>query len=408
MAGLDRYGVILRTRYVPRLLTSSLVGRMPIGIDSLAIVLFIRGETGSFASAGAVAAAFAAGGALFAPVQGRLIDHHGQRAVLLPIMVVHAVALALLVAAGLAGAPIPLVMLLALTAGAAIPPLSAVLRLLWPSLLDGREDLLTTAYATDAVAIELMFIVGPLITAACVAFLSPQAAIAVAIACVLIGTVVFVTTPPSRAWRPSPHAGSHGVLGALVSPGVRTIVLTVVPIGFAFGSIEVAFPAYAHDEATPAFAGALIATWSLGSAIGGVAWGAIGEDFELRGSYLVLTAVLALGMLPLALATAPWVMLLCTIPAGLGVAPVIAAGNQLISRVAPPGAMTEAFLWPTMSLVIGVAAGNAVSGTLSQHAGWRWAIGAGVLVALLGTVVANVRRATLDGAVRERPSPETA
>ncbi len=405
MSAVGRYGGVLRTRYVPRLLVSSMFGRMPIGIDSLALVLFVRERTGSFVAAGITAASFAAGGALFAPVQGRLVDRHGQRKILLPLTLFHAAALLAVVSAGLLGAPIGLVAGFAFIAGAAIPPISAVLRLLWPALLPAdRPELLTTAYALDAVLIEFVFVFGPLITAFCVAVFSPQAAILVAIVCVLGGTLAFVTSRPSREWKPSPHAGSHGPWGALSAPGLRTIVLTVIPLGFGFGSIEVALPAFARANGSPGLAGLYIAVWSLGSAAGGLTWGAIGENVELRRGYLVLTGLVAVGFLPLAAASSPEVMLVLLVPAGLCIAPMIAAGNQLISRVAPEGALTEAYTWPTLSLVIGVAIGNAVAGVLSEHVGWEAAMLAAAGVAFAGTIIANVRRETLRGAMRERPA----
>src|SRR5919107_185065 len=54
-----RYLQILRTPHVARLFAASLLARLPIGINGLAIVLLLRAETGSFSVAGATAGAFA-------------------------------------------------------------------------------------------------------------------------------------------------------------------------------------------------------------------------------------------------------------------------------------------------------------------------------------------------------------
>ena len=51
MSAVDRYARVLRAPDVARLLGAAVLARMPIGIDSLAIVLFTRAETGSFAAA---------------------------------------------------------------------------------------------------------------------------------------------------------------------------------------------------------------------------------------------------------------------------------------------------------------------------------------------------------------------
>ena len=48
MIGGERYARVLRAPDVVRLLGAAVLARMPLGIDSLAIVLFVRAETGSF------------------------------------------------------------------------------------------------------------------------------------------------------------------------------------------------------------------------------------------------------------------------------------------------------------------------------------------------------------------------
>jgi hypothetical protein len=42
-----RYARVLRTPHVLPIMAAALVARLPIGIDSLAIVLFLRDRTGS-------------------------------------------------------------------------------------------------------------------------------------------------------------------------------------------------------------------------------------------------------------------------------------------------------------------------------------------------------------------------
>jgi MFS family permease len=97
------YARILRTPGVAVIVLATLIGRMPIGISGLAILLFVREVTGSFASAGLCAGALALGSALGAPLQGRLIDRRGVQ-MLLPLAIVHAAGLLVVWAAGEAGA----------------------------------------------------------------------------------------------------------------------------------------------------------------------------------------------------------------------------------------------------------------------------------------------------------------
>ena len=57
---------------------------------TIGIVLLVQHTTGSYGSAGAVAAVTGVSMALFAPQSGKLADRFGQRAVLLPGVLVHA------------------------------------------------------------------------------------------------------------------------------------------------------------------------------------------------------------------------------------------------------------------------------------------------------------------------------
>src|SRR3954471_7559401 len=131
MRGRGRYARILGTPHVSSLLVAALIARLPIGIDSIAIVLFLRQRTGSYAAAGIVSAAFALGGGAGAPLSGRLIDRFRQPRALVPLALRHAAGLAALVGLPLAGASVAVLVVVGLPAGRAIPPISATLRPLW-------------------------------------------------------------------------------------------------------------------------------------------------------------------------------------------------------------------------------------------------------------------------------------
>ncbi len=389
------YAAVLRVPHVAALIAATLLARFPIGINALAIILYLRAERGSFAVAGAVAGALAAGSGVGAPIQGRLVDAFGQRRVLVPLGIVHAGALGALVVGTEAGAPAAALFACGLLAGFAIPPTSSVLRSMWPSLLRERPELLQPAYALDSVLIELIFVLGPLLTAAVATVLEPQAALVVSAASVVVGTVAFTALPPSRAMRPDPHRPRAGALGALASPGVRTLVLTSLPAGVAIGICEVALPAFGDAYGAAATAGILLAVWSLGSAAGGLVYGALPNRPPLDRVHLAVAALLPLGLLPLAAAPSVAVMALLVIPAGMFIAPLLATRNELVGWVAPEGSRTEAYTWPVTAFVGGIAVGSAVAGAIVEAASWRTAFVVAGAVAAVGTVVAVARRGTI-------------
>ncbi len=59
------------------LITSTMITRLPFAINGLAVILFLRAETGSFATAGLAAGALALGAGIGAPLAGRLVDRRG-------------------------------------------------------------------------------------------------------------------------------------------------------------------------------------------------------------------------------------------------------------------------------------------------------------------------------------------
>jgi MFS family permease len=388
------YAAVLRAPHVAALIAATLLARFPIGINALAVVLYLRERTGSFAVAGAVAGSLAAGSGIGAPVQGRLVDSFGQRRVLVPLGVVHAAALGALVATAEADAATAVLVLCGLLAGFAIPPTSSVLRSMWPMLLKDRPRLLQPAYALDSVLIELIFILGPLLTGLLTAVVSPQAALGVSAVSVIAGTLAFTALPPSRDWRPEREARA-GLLGALGSPGVRSLVLVSLPAGVGIGICEVALPAFTDAEGSRELAGVLLAVWSLGSAGGGLIYGALPNRPPLDLVHLAVAALLPLSFVPMAFAPSIAAMAFIVIPAGMFIAPLLATRNELVGRVAPAGARTEAYTWPVTAFVGGISVGAALAGVIVEGPGWEAAFLIAAGCAATGAVLAVTRRHTL-------------
>ena len=389
------YARILRTPGVAVIVFATLVGRMPIGISGLAILLFVREVTGSFASAGLCAGALALGSALGAPLQGRLIDRRGVHT-LLPLACVHAAGLLAVLAAGEAGAGTAVLAGASLLAGAATPPVSSVLRSRWPYLLAEQPQLIPGAFALDSVMIELIFVTGPLVTTLVVATVGPQYALVVSAACAVAGVLLLLG---GLRGRPGPQRTADGSralgLGALAAPGLRTLVLASVPVGFTLGTIEVVLPAFSADEGARELAGVLLAVWSCASGVGGLAWGVLGTRVPLIEAHLRFAWLLPLAVAPLLLAGSPVSMAPLAILAGLPIAPLIASRNQLVERVAPAGTSTEAFTWPLTALVAGVAVGAATAGSVIEASSWAGGVVVAIAVGLVGAAVVVARRGTL-------------
>ncbi len=380
---------------MPRVVASVLIGRLPIGIFSLAIVLLVREETHSFAQAGVASAAWALGAGVVAPLQGRLVDRFGQPAVLIPSTLVNAGAVAAVVIGARAGAPTWVLALFAWLGGAALPPLGACMRSIWASTFVEDASARSVAYTFESMVAELFYIVGPAITTLLIAISSPSAALLLAIGLSAAGTLAFATGALSRGWR-SEEPSERSRAGALAAPGMRTLMLAIVPTGVAFGGLEVAMPAFAvaHGHAA-GIAGVLLTAMAAGSLLGGLWYGARNWRGSIVRRFVGLQALFTLGLLPLLVADSIWTMAVVMTIAGLALAPSAAAGYLLVDRVAPAGTATEATTWVMTANVVGGALGAAVGGVVAQDVGVRAALALVCVGPLLGTCVTVARRRTL-------------
>lgn len=389
------YSRILRTPGVALIVLATLIGRLPIGISGLAILLYVREVTGSFGAAGIATGALALGSALGAPLQGRVVDRRGV-GMLLPLATVHALGLLAVWAAGSLEAPAGVLAGLSLLTGAAMPPVSSVLRSRWPYLLAEQPELVPSAFALDSVLIEIVFVVGPLITTVVVATIGPEYALMVSAGCVVAGTLLLLSGLTGHPGPEPSHDGRRAYgLGALADPGLRTLVFASLPVGFALGSVEVALPAFSDAEGSKALAGVLLAVWSGASGVAGLTWGARASRFALLDAHLRFAWLLPVAIAPLALGSSPLTMCLLVVLAGLPIAPLIASRNQLVERVTPVGTATEAYTWPLTALVAGVSLGAAAAGGIVESSSWTTAVLVAAAVATMGAAVVVTRRQTL-------------
>ncbi|MFI6877965.1 MFS transporter [Streptomyces sp. NPDC050400] len=360
------YAEILRARHAMRLLTGTLVGRLPNATAAIAIVLFIRDEGGTYSLAGALAAVYGVANAIGQPVLGRLVDLRGQPKVQLPAAVLSGLAMTVFAFAGTGSLPLAYGAVAA--AGLFTPPLEGGLRALWPSVL-AREEQVHTAYAMDAIAQEVMFTVGPLLVTVCVSLWSAQAALIVLNVIGVVGALSVVVSKPSRAWRSAPREAHW--LGALRSPGLLVLLGAFLFIGLALGSITVAGVSYADGNGGDAVYGWMMAALGLGALVGGTVYGARQWSGAPEARLRWLVALLALFYVPLVLMPGPVPMVALTALAGVFLAPCIACAFIVVDRHAPQGTVTEAFSWLVTTFTVGASVGTAVAGPVVEWAGTR-------------------------------------
>ena len=372
-----------RVRY---LFGSNLVGRLPNGMGTLAITLFLRSGGASYARIGVLAAIYALATAIGGPLLGRLIDRAGQPRVLLAGATGSAAGFAVLALAG-AGRPV-LAGIAAGLAGALTPPLEPCLRSLWPDVLPDAGTV-QTAYALDAALQEVVFVAGPLLVVGIGAALSPQAALWATAGLVLLGTSLFVAAEPVRRWRAEPRLPDWA--GPLRAPALRVLLAGLFGVGLALGVINIAFVGYADAHGRNGLAGILLGANALGALCGGLTYGGRAWPGSSTSRLPLLFGLLALGYGPLAAVLPPVPMTGLAVLSGLFLAPTLACSFVVIGEVAPAGTLTEAFSWVITVFIVGSAAGSALAGPLLESAGLRWTLLVPGLVAAVSFAVVASR-----------------
>ena len=396
--GLARYRDLLRRRSVPALFATSILARLPIGMTGFALILLVRDTGAGYGRAGVVAAAYTIALAVGAPFAGRQVDRLGPRRALRPRAIAFPLLLSITAALGAGGAPTLLLAAAAAAAGLTIPPISSVLRSIWPRVLG--EDAARTAYALEAALQELIFVAGPLVVALLAAAWAPGGVLGAAVASA-IGTTVFLRLAPVRAALPAEHR--HGSrLGALSSPGVRAITMLALFLGLSFAAVEIAVPAFAEDHGDAALAGIALAAFAAGSLVGGLLAGLRPSSDEPRRLVLGCAALAVALALPLLSTSVPLMSALLFV-AGFPIAPIVAAAYGIIGRVAALGSVAEAFSWFGTAVSMGFSGGAVAGGWLIDSRGWRASVALGVCFALTGLVLTALQRGALAAAPAASP-----
>jgi len=363
---------------------TGLVGRLPISMQGLGIILLVVDATGSYGYAGSVAGAATIANAVATIVQGRYLDRLGQSRVLPSLILTWGLALALLIASVHGGWPRWTAFALAVVLGLMLPSVGACIRARWSHVLhDPRQ--VQTAYALESVVDEAVFITGPILVTALATAWDPVAGLAAAVVAGVGGTL-FLSA--QRATEPPGHPRAEAVEDRPRMPWRTVLPLAVVALGLGslFGSAEVTTVAFAQEQGAPGITGVLLALWALGSLLAGIITGAIqwtrGPAIRLK----VGTVALAVGMAPLGLIGAVWLMGAALFLAGFAIAPSLIATLSLVEQTVPSARLTEGMAFIHTGLAAGLAPGAALSGVVVDAAGaspaYLVSAGAGVIAAL--------------------------
>src|SRR6185437_3057887 len=139
------------------------------------------------------------------------------------------------------GLPFGVVVACAASAGLFASPVTTLTRTLWRHRFEREEDR-RTAFALDAVTIEINFTAGPALMAAILATAGATAAFSVAIAAAILAIFLFTIAPALRCFRREPGERRH-LLGPLTEPRLWIVFGATFGLTIAVGFLEVGYPA---------------------------------------------------------------------------------------------------------------------------------------------------------------------
>lgn len=360
------------------MIAAQLTARFPNGMSSLAILLHVEQQTGSYGAAGLVLAATSVGQAIAGPITSRWMGLWGMRRVI-------TLTLAICVAAFLGLALLPLdvpgYMVLGMVAGLSTPPIQAAVRTIYPKLVNSSQ--LTPLFSLDASLQEIIWIIAPVV----ITLVSTQVGTMeglLLVAIILVGGGAWFALSPEVGRVRIPR--SRNAFGTVV---LKPPVMLATVIGFlligACAAVEVGVVAtFEHGSLA---AGLVLAVFSVGSLAGGLAFGHIPiGPWAMARRLVIVTIGLALTMVMLNVFWLGGTLLL----AGIGIAPALAVLFAITSASVKFSETAEAFGWAGTGQLIGAAAGSAVAGFLVDATDWRGAYLAATAFAAVGLLVSVV------------------
>lgn len=404
------YARIFSLPGAPAFAISGMVARLPMSMTSLGIVLALNNLYGNWTVAGTMSAACVLAMGAATPVYARLFDRHGQSRVGWPALAAQVTMLVAFAVAAMIRVPLPVLFVLAMGIGATQFAFGALVRTRWSWALRDVDDpnLLNTAYAFESAVDEVVFILGPIITAGLATMIHPVVPFFVAAAAVGIGGATYFlqkrTEPPvailtpvhiearSDATSDAAHAAAADGIAAggstpdgaasrmravadpskhtaLQFPGILMLMITWVVFNMCFSMFDVSMTSLTKALGRASIVGVQLAMFAVGSCIGALVFGSV----RLRGSHwthmLVFMTYLTLGFVGIYLAGSNLLLIgAIELIAGLGVAPIYATGNLIVKQTVPANFLTEGLSWLSTSVNIGQSIGSTIVGiVLDAH-----------------------------------------
>ncbi|OSZ73257.1 MFS transporter [Hydrogenophaga sp. IBVHS1] len=374
---------------------AAFLGRLPIAMAPIGIVAMLSQTLGEYWLAGAVAATYGLTNAFLSPQISRLVDRFGQSLVAAPATLVSAAGFFLLMLAVDQQWPTWTLFATAVAA-ATMPSISALVRARWVELFRDRPEL-TTAFAFESAADELIYIAGASLSVGLAAALFPEAGVLASTLFLVVGGAAFLLQRKTEPRvRPAQMNGPKG--SAIRLPAVQIVTLALVFVGAIFATAEVCAIAITKELGQPAAASFVIGVYAVGSFVLGLVLGALSLKTPLQQLLLIAVCVLGITTLPLVVAGSSVTLLAAAVFfSGVAISPTFITAFGLIERLVPESMLTEGVTWVMTGIGIGMALGAFVTGWVVDHFGAQNGFWVSVVAAAATVLTVALGQRTLSG-----------
>ncbi|MFL4478767.1 MFS transporter [Paeniglutamicibacter sp. ORCA_105] len=376
--------------------------RLPLAMLTIGSMTLLIDSTGSYAAGGMAAAMVGLGSAVGGPTVGYLSDRLGQRRVLLPVAVLQTILITALMWFGGAGdlAPLGVIVLLAVLAGATGPQIGPLARVRWMALTrkrdtGGRE--LSAALSYESMVDELGFVLGPAAVGLFAALVAPWLPLAIAAVLTLVLVPLFAVHRTEKAVVPAVKNAVKVRLTAHQVTGISFAVIGMIGMGTFFGSSAAGTLAFAGALGNANIGGLLYAAVGFTSAIAALSVAFWPSGWPQASRWLAASIFMVPAALALQLPGELGPMIAALLVVGIPVGPVLVTIFTLGGEIAPRARLSTVMTLLSSGIVVGTAIGNSLAGLLADSHGYAgaYAVAAGAAGLLLfaGVAMAILRAA---------------
>jgi MFS family permease len=422
------YKELLAVRPIRRLLTVGMIARIPHSAAGVLLTLHIVLTLGEgYAAAGAAAAVMTIGIAVGAPWRGRRVDTVGLRKALIPSVVSETVIWSVV-----PHVSYEWLLALVFVGGLLTLPIFSVVRQSLGVLASGEQR--RTAFALDAIATELVFMLGPAAGAIVATAGYSVAGLTVVGVCTSVaGLFLMWFNPPTRSAVPDAEYETDQQEGAEVAvvaaapahlqeaaaelapvaagelrrsglrhrvahnfawltAAVAAVFAVAAGAGMVLSGTDVGIVAALETGGHQAEIGLVFVFWCAASVVGGLLYGAMHRPV----SPIILLLGMAALTIPMGFARDTLTLCLLSLLPGLLCAPVLSSASEKVAELVEEGRRGEAMGWYGSALTAGVALGAPLAGVfidgIGPSAGFVSVGAAGVVLCLFGLVLLRHRR----------------